>query len=280
MKTSIVIPVYNNEQSVEQCIRSIIDQTHKPDEVIVIDDGSIDQSLTIVRNLKSQISNLVVLHQKHKGPALARNLGAQKAKGDILVFVDADMSFDHYFLEKLTEPIRKKKSKGTFNKDEFVRNWENVWARCWNINQNLAPKRRVPVNYPNTAPVFRAILRKEFQRVGGFDDIGYTDDWTLSKKLGFQATVAPGAISYHVNPDTLAKVFIQARWIGKNEFLTGNVFRKFGNLMRYAICMSLVIGSIKSIRYQTMFFLPFKIIYDLGIVMSIIGSFLGEHKAK
>src|SRR5258708_287940 len=104
---------------------------------------------------------------------MASNLGAKQAKGKILVFVDADMTFHPNFLQKLIEPILKEKAQGTFSKDEYVSNWENIWAKCWNINEGLPPKRRLPLSKPNHQKVFRSILKSEFDRVGGFSKGGY-----------------------------------------------------------------------------------------------------------
>ena len=89
-------------------------------------------------------------------------------------------------------------------------NWDNVWARNWNLNEGWEAKRRHPKGYPDTQWVFRAILRSEFERVSGFDPGGYTDDWSLGKKLGYMAEKALGAVFYHKNPETLGEIYKQA----------------------------------------------------------------------
>ncbi len=288
MKISVIIPVFNEEKTIGDCLKTITNQTLKPNEIIIIDDGSNDNSklkissfaTSDVASADKQNSKFKIFKQNHKGPAHARNLGASQATGNILVFVDSDMTFDEVFLEKLTQLIREKRVRGTFTKDEKVSNWKNVWARCWNFNQNIFNDSRIDPTYPDKAPVFRAILKKEFDRVGGFDSIGYTDDWTLSRKLGYQAVVAPGAFCYHKNPDNLSEVFIQARWIGKNEFLTGTFMRKIINLGRFSLPISLSIGLIKSIYTFTSGFIIFKLVYDMGVFISILGSFINESKHK
>lgn len=278
MDISVIIPCFNEEKYITGCLETLRDQTLSPKEIIIVDDGSSDKTVEMVKSLS--ISNLILLTQSHKGPGLARNLGAKHASAEILVFVDSDMEFSRDFLEKLTLPISEGKTNGTFSKDEYVKNWDNVWAKCWNINQNIKDARRVPKNYPDNAPVFRAILKSEFERVGGYDDVGYTDDWTLSKKLGYQSDNAPAAIFYHRNPENLKEVYKQARWIGKNEFLTRTVKRRIFNLIRYSIISSVVIGLLKSIINKKWQFLIFKIIYDWGVFLSVIKSFFYEAKAK
>ena len=162
MKISVIIPVYNEEKVIGSCLESLAKQTYKDLEIIVIDDGSTDKSVAIIENSKLKIANLLLLKQKHVGPGAARNLGASKAKGDILVFVDADMEFEPDFVGKLIAPIVAGKSIGTFSKDEYLLNKNNVWARCWNLERFGQVDWMVPRNYPNTAPVFRAILKSKF----------------------------------------------------------------------------------------------------------------------
>src|SRR3989344_202368 len=102
---SIIIPTYNEEKTIANCLKSIKNQTYKPVEVIVVDDGSTDKTVEIIK--KCQMSNVKcqILRQHHLGPGPARNLGAKYAEGEILVFVDADMTFDKKFVKDLIQPI-------------------------------------------------------------------------------------------------------------------------------------------------------------------------------
>src|SRR5688572_8887700 len=122
---SIIIPTYNEESVLKKCLESLSLQTYKSFEIIIVDDGSSDNTKNIVESLKSQISNLNFLTQKHGGAGAARNLGAKEAKGTILVFVDADMTFDKDFLKDLISPIEKGEVKGTFSREEYVANWHD-----------------------------------------------------------------------------------------------------------------------------------------------------------
>lgn len=270
MKLSIIIPVYNEEKVIASCLESLKKQTEQDFEVIVVDDGSTDSS-----------RNFATISQNHKGPGAARNLGAKEAKGKILVFVDSDMEFDPNFLKKLIVPIEAGTAIGTFSKDEYLLNKNSALARCWNLNLGRKATKMHPENYPDKQNVFRAILKSEFDKSGGFDEnIGYTDDWSISRKLGQMASVAEGAIYYHRNPETLKEVWTQSRWFGKNEFLTGNLVRKIGNLARYNPASGLIMGIIGAVRFKESDFLVFKIVYDTGVFVSVLKSFAGEQKAK
>lgn len=275
---SVIIPVYNEEQEVANCLQSIRKQSYKNLEIIIVDDGSTDKTLQIVKKFKAKI-----LTQKHKGPGTARNLGASKARGEILVFIDADMTLDKNFIKDLISPICKKKTVGTFSRNEMNGNKDNIWSKYWNINRGWPIERLIPIDYPDTSPVFRAILKNEFQKVKGFDATGeYTDDWSLSRKLKKQAKAAKGAIYYHKNPSSMKEVWQQARWIGKNEFISGKLKRKIRSLIYYSPFFSIVIGSYKSF-FKCKFdlkFLLFKILYDVAVWFSVFKSFFGEAKYK
>ena len=273
---SIVIPIYNEEATIGQCLESLRVQSWKDLEIITVDDGSTDKTPQIIKSYP-----VIFIAQNHKGPGTARNLGAKRAKGEILVFVDADMTFEKDFISDLTAPIIKGETIGTFSKNEMVKNQENIWSICWNLNKNLPRDRMIAQNHPATAHVFRAVLKSEFEKVGGFEASGqYTDDWSLSAKLGRQSTLAPGAVYYHSNPASLGEIWKQARWIGKNEFISGSLPRQGRSLVLYSFPLSIVIGIIKSARNLNPQFLIFKIIYDLGIWLSVVKSFFGEMKAK
>ena len=258
---SISIPFYNEEKYLDECLKSIFNQSYKNFEIIVIDDGSCDRSLNIVKKYKVKI-----LQQNHQGPGTARNLGGKKAKGEILAFLDADMKFDKDYLKYLIEPIVENKAVGTFNKEEFVANPQNIWSQCWSINSNLPKDRRLPTDYRDQENAFRAILKEVFIKGNGFEPKeGYQDDSSLSRKIKMTAINASGAISYHFNPSTLAEVYYSARWIGRSP----NFKRSIINFLRYSIINSLRI----SIKYffsgAPMQIFIFKIVYDFGMLNGI-----------
>ena len=191
------------------------------------------------------------------------------------------MTFDKNFIRDLVAPIIKGQTIGTFSKNEMNANADNIWSKCWNINRGWPIERLIPPDYPSTAPVYRAILKSEFVKVGGFDATGeYTDDWSLWRKLGKKSTLAKGAIYYHLNPSTLSEVWKQARWIGKNEFISGTAIRKIKSLIFYSLPIAFVVGLFKSVARGQLSFVVFKLIYNLAVFFSVIGSFFNEPKAK
>ena len=282
---SVIIPTYNEKGVFEECVESLGEQNLSNFEIVVVDDGSTDSTFQVASELKIKKDSIAsrvklkIIHGAHLGAGAARNLGAKCAKGEILVFVDADMTFDAGFLKNLTAPITTGKTKGTFSKDEYVSNWDNIWARCWNINEGWEPKQRHPANYPDFQPVFRAILKSEFDRVGGFTPGGYDDDWSLYKKLGYEAENAPGALVYHKNPSSLGEIFNHAKWVGKRKYKLG-VIGDLVALVRSSFPVSLVVGFYKGIRNHDLRFLIFKIVYDFGIFVGISEKLLFKKQSK
>lgn len=275
MKVSAIIPTYNEEKYISKCLESLDQQSLKPTEVIVVDDGSTDKTLKVLPELRITNYELRILRQKHKGAGSSRNLGAKKARGDTLVFVDADMEFDKNFIKELIAPIIEKKTKGTFSKNEFVANWNNPWARSWNYCIGIKDKRIVPKNHPNNSPVFRAILKSEHKKVGGFDENrGYDDDWSLSEKLGYKATIAKGAKYFHHNPETLNEFFYQARWRGIRKYKLNYIGKLFTLLKTILLSLSFLGPLHTAIKYQYLKSFVAKFIYDIGIATGIASNIL------
>lgn len=111
IKISVIIPIYKVEKYLKQCVDSVLNQTYKNIEIILVDDGSPDQCPVICDQYKKQDNRVVVLHKKNGGLSDARNYGVKYATGDYGVFLDSD----DYWTEKnalkiLTERLEKKES--------------------------------------------------------------------------------------------------------------------------------------------------------------------------
>jgi len=264
-EVSVIIAAYNEEDYIGECLESLLRQTHPSYELIVVDDGSTDRTPEIAQQLGVRL-----IKGDHKGPGLARNKGAAESNGDILVFLDADMSFDPDFLQKLIDPMKDNGVAGTFSKEEYVANWNNPWARCWNINLGLPDRKRHPADYPDCDAVFRAIRRQDFVRANGYDDMGYSEDMSLSRKLNKFAVKSPGAICYHHNPSTLREVFQSARWFGRGDQITRNL----KTLLRHTIPISLKNGLGRSLKHKEPRFPIFKIVYDYGVFCGMVSRML------
>ena len=102
MRCSLIIPAYNAEPSLASCLRSALSQSlpRKDYEIILVDDGSVDNTRKIAESFP-----ITYYHQENRGPAVARNRGAQAATGEILIFTDSDCLLDFDFLKNIVAPI-------------------------------------------------------------------------------------------------------------------------------------------------------------------------------
>lgn len=98
---TIILPVYNSQLTVKKCIESILDQTYKFIELIIIDDGSSDNTLKICKDFEKNNSNIKVFHQNNLGVSYARNKGLQHASGNYIQFVDSDDWINKNSCEKM-----------------------------------------------------------------------------------------------------------------------------------------------------------------------------------
>lgn len=98
---SVIVPVYNAERYLDECIASIVWQTYKNVEVILIDDGSTDCSGKKCDEWKEKDERVIVIHQKNRGVSAARNVGLSKSTGQWIAFVDSDDYIEKNYIEKL-----------------------------------------------------------------------------------------------------------------------------------------------------------------------------------
>lgn len=104
-KVSIIVPIYNTAKYLSACLDSILAQTHQSLEVILVDDGSTDDSPKIIKQYTKKDKRIKFIHQKNSGQSSARNAGLQKATGDYISFIDADDKIAPDFIENLLAPF-------------------------------------------------------------------------------------------------------------------------------------------------------------------------------
>jgi len=196
---SVVMPVYNAEATLEECLTKLGQSTFEDFEVVVVDDGSTDRSPEIL----SRFPVRVVPSPGRVGPAAARNLGAQVATGRILFFIDSDVMVRPDTLRLLAEGFEQPEVDGLcgvqaaeMRHRDLVSQYKNLWMRWTYLRQSGD----VPLFYTTAA----AIRRDAFLRVGGFD-VGYStpnvEDTAFGqklKRLGVRVRIHPQLEVEHV----------------------------------------------------------------------------------
>ena len=164
---SVVIPVFNRKQLIERSINSVISQTYPPNEIIVIDDGSIDGTYDLIKKNYPQV---ILIHQENKGVSAARNVGITIAKGKWIAFLDSD---DEWFPEKLEEQINYLKINNSYK----ICHTDEIWIRNQvRVNPMKKHKKYGGKIYNKCLPLCvlspsSIIIHKEI-----FDDVGLFDE--------------------------------------------------------------------------------------------------------
>lgn len=107
LKVSIIIPAYNVGKYIEECIRSIMNQTYTHIEIIIVDDGSLDETPAIIDRMASMDKRIIPIHQQNAGVSAARNAGIKVSTGEYLVFVDGDDYIAPDFVEYMLGLVEK-----------------------------------------------------------------------------------------------------------------------------------------------------------------------------
>lgn len=101
IKVSVIIPVYNSKQYLKQCLDSVVNQTLKDIEIIIVNDGSTDNSIEIIQDYSNNCKNIKVINKQNEGCYKARNVGLETAKGEYIAFLDSDDYIEFNMYEKL-----------------------------------------------------------------------------------------------------------------------------------------------------------------------------------
>ncbi len=102
---SVVVPVYNSEKTIVECVNSIRNQTYKNIEIICVNDGSTDNSLQILNDLAKEDSRIIVINQLNGGVSAARNKGIDTSNADYITFVDSDDTIESTMYEKMMQKM-------------------------------------------------------------------------------------------------------------------------------------------------------------------------------
>lgn len=107
MKVSVIVPVYNVEKYLKRCLDSIINQTYKNIEIILVNDGSKDNSRNICEEYEKKYENISLINQENGGLSAARNTGLKYVKGEAVTFVDSDDWLELDAIEYYVESMKK-----------------------------------------------------------------------------------------------------------------------------------------------------------------------------
>lgn len=176
-KTSIIIPTFNGKHKIINALASLEMQTLLPDELIIVVDGSTDGTAEMLRNMKLSLPNYKIIEQENLGRAAVRNRGAIESTGELLIFLDDDMTVPKHWLEAHCEHHEKYpnslmsgrlESPPVLSTNDFhsYRTWlGDKWNR--DIEKSVSDQRQINFAYFNACNC--SIEKTLFMKIGGFD---------------------------------------------------------------------------------------------------------------
>lgn len=159
MKVSVIIPVYNVERYLERCVQSVQRQTYQDVEIILVDDGSPDNSGLLCDQLAEKDPRIRVIHQENQGLSGARNTGIRRATGDYIIFFDSD---DEWLLDDGVEKVVKACDATT---DLVIFKLVDIWS---NGTRTLTPDYDIAAlsRMPDASAVFSYLIQTQRFRAG------------------------------------------------------------------------------------------------------------------
>lgn len=142
-KVSVIIPVYNSETYLRNCLDSLINQSLRDIEIICVDDGSTDHSFSILLEYQSMDSRIIVLRQNNAGAGAARNRGLQIAKGTYLSYLDSDDFFELNMLEEAVHGIEESNADIAVFASDCYDNNNGKFYRSMRIKKENIPDKKI-----------------------------------------------------------------------------------------------------------------------------------------
>ncbi|EPR69036.1 glycosyltransferase [Cyclobacterium qasimii] len=228
MRFSVIIPVYNRPEELQNLLESLCLQTFSDFEVVVIEDGSEHPSEAIVRGFYDRI-NVNYHFQENTGQGFARNKGIELAKGDYFVFFDSDCVIPADYFKILNAVLETKKLDAHGGPDDAGESF-SPWQKAMNFSMTsflttggIRGKMKNPAKY-QARGYNMGFSREVYQRVGGFIHPNMAEDIELSiriKKAGFRLELVSEAFVYHHRKNDFLSFIRQSHQFGRNRvFIT------------------------------------------------------------
>lgn len=202
-RVSIIIPCYNYGKYLSECVESSINQTYPNLEIIIVDDGSTDNTADVAKFLIRQYPKKIRYYKKENsgGPALPRNFGVQKAIGEFIICLDADDKLHRLYVELCLQALRDNPSASiAYTAIQCFGDHSQIWpVRNYSFQELL---------YSDFIPAGSMYKRSVWEEVGGYKlDVGTMDDWNFwieAGKLGYYGIpIKQELFYYRVHPGGL-----------------------------------------------------------------------------
>jgi glycosyltransferase involved in cell wall biosynthesis len=228
LKYSIIVPVYNRPDEMDELLTSLVEQTYSNFEVIVVEDGSTLKSESVAKKYSERL-NIQYFYKNNTGPGPSRNFGFEKAKGEYFVIFDSDCILPPTYFESIEKSLSTTKLDAWGGPDRGHENFtllQRAMAHTMSsflTTGGIRGSKKIIGNYQPRS--FNMGISKEtYEKTGGFRFERYAEDIELSvriKKLALNVILIPDAYVFHKRRSTLAQFFGQVSNFGKGRVLVG-----------------------------------------------------------
>ena len=219
MKISFIATVFNEESSIRSFLNSLIKQTKLPDEVVIVDGGSTDNTFSVISDFRFQISNKNVKIILKKGNrSVGRNTAIKHATGNVIVCSDAGCVFDERWIENIIKPFSDKKIDVVAGYYDSIA--KTVFQKCL-IPYVLVMSDKVDPKIFLPATRSMAFTKSIWENIGGFDEkFSFNEDYIFAKKLkkiGAKIAFVKGAVVYWLPRKNLQETFVMFYRFAKGD---------------------------------------------------------------
>lgn len=236
MRYSIIIPVYNRPDEVDELLLSLVEQSFKDFEVIIVEDGSSVPCKQVVDTYSERL-NIKYFSKPNSGPGQTRNYGAERSQGDYLVILDSDVILPSTYLEVLEKELASKPADAFGGPDRAHHSFTDIQKA---INYSMTSffttggirggKKKMDKFYPRSFNM--GVQREVYEALKGFSNMRFGEDIDFSIRIlkeGYQCRLFPDAWVYHKRRTDLRKFFKQVHNSGIARI---NLFKKYPDSLK------------------------------------------------
>ncbi len=222
MKVSVVVPAHNEEKDIKDTLNSILKQTHKACEVIVVNDGSTDRTQKIVESYMKEYKQIKLINfDRGHSAAFARNAGLRKVRGEITIFFDSDCVADKDFFRRVVNDFENFDVQAVAWKTQTYKP-RSLVRKAFNARRKSLPFHKLKKSqvFEEKCPaLFSCFSTEVVKQLKGYDEkIFYFEDADLVRRFfqeGNRVYYDSNLELYHKDPDDLNSFLKQSRWIAK-----------------------------------------------------------------
>ena len=286
MRFSIIIPVYNRPQEVDELLESLCAQTLKDFEVVVVEDGSKEKCDLVCEKYKDRL-NLNYYFKTNSGPGPSRNYGAERSHGDYLIILDSDVIVPENYLEIIKEELDREPCDAFGGPDSAHPSFTPIQKA---INYAMTSffttggirggKRKMDKFYPRSFNL--GIKKSVYEALEGFAPMRYGEDIDLSTRIfmnGYSCRLFPDAFVYHKRRVKFSSFFRQVKHSGEARVILKNKYPETFKLV-HLLPAAFVVGNLLlvmlGIFHHWLWFMPIV----LYIIMVFVDSLVKNKEIK